>query len=110
VIRQVDGGGSDMGNVKTVPIGFDVNASVEVNAVKRSGLLKTTWWDNVKKDFRSIGLPRRMQRYRKKQNTHTGQPAPAPPVKNWRILLKQSFSVHMPLLMTTSTFELRRRC
>jgi len=47
VIRQADGGGSDLGNVKTVPIGFDVNASVEVNAVKRRGILKTTWWDNV---------------------------------------------------------------
>jgi len=34
---------------------------------------------------------------------------PAPPVKNWRILLVQSFTVRRPLLMATSTFGLRRR-
>jgi len=34
----------------------------------------------------------------------------APPVKNWRILLVQSFTAHMPLLMATSTFVLGRRC
>ena len=34
---------------------------------------------------------------------------PAPPVKNWRILLVQSFTVHMPLLMATSAFRLGRR-
>jgi len=27
-------------------------------------------------------------------------------VKNWRILLVQSFTAHMPLLMATSTFGL----
>jgi len=30
-------------------------------------------------------------------------------VKNWRILLEQSFTGHMPLLMAASTFGLRRR-
>jgi len=35
---------------------------------------------------------------------------PAPPVKNWRILLEQSFTAHMPLLTATSTFGLGRRC
>ena len=33
----------------------------------------------------------------------------APPVKNWRILLVQSFTAHMPLLTATSTFGLGRR-
>jgi len=33
---------------------------------------------------------------------------PAPPVKNWRILLVQSFTVHMPLLMAISVFRLGR--
>jgi len=33
----------------------------------------------------------------------------APPVKNWRILLEQSFNADMPLLATTSTFGLGRR-
>jgi len=32
-----------------------------------------------------------------------------PPVKNWRILLEQSFAAHMPLLMTSDAFELGRR-
>ena len=37
----------------------------------------------------------------------TGQPAlPAPPVKNWRILLMQSFTTHMLLLAATSAFRL----
>jgi len=31
---------------------------------------------------------------------------PAPPVKNWRILLVQSFTARMPLLMATSAFRL----
>jgi len=31
---------------------------------------------------------------------------PEPPVKNWKILLKQSFTSCMPLLMTTSAFGL----
>ena len=35
---------------------------------------------------------------------------PAPPVKNWRILLVQSFTARMPLLMATSTYGLGRRC
>jgi len=34
---------------------------------------------------------------------------PAPPVKNWRILLEQSYTAYMPLLMATSAFRLRRR-
>jgi len=34
---------------------------------------------------------------------------PAPPVKNWRILLVQSFTAHMSLLMATSAFGLGRR-
>ena len=34
---------------------------------------------------------------------------PAPPVKNWRILLVQSFTASMPLLTATSTFGLGRR-
>ena len=33
-----------------------------------------------------------------------------PAVKNWRILLVQSFTARMPLLMATSTFGLGRRC
>jgi len=33
----------------------------------------------------------------------------APPVKNWRILLVQSFTACMPLLTATSTFRLGRR-
>jgi len=42
---------------------------------------------------------------------HTGQPAlaTAPSVKNWRILLVQSFTGRMPLLMATSAFGLGRR-
>jgi len=31
---------------------------------------------------------------------------PAPPVKNWRILLVQTFTAHMPLLTATSAFGL----
>ena len=31
---------------------------------------------------------------------------PAPPVKNWRILLVQSFTARMPLLTADSTFAL----
>ena len=34
---------------------------------------------------------------------------PAPPVKNWRILLVQSFTARMPLLTATSAFGLGRR-
>jgi len=34
---------------------------------------------------------------------------PAPPLKNWRILLEQSFTARMPLLMATSAYELSRR-
>jgi len=34
----------------------------------------------------------------------------APPVKNSRILLVQSFTARMPLLTATSTFRLGRRC
>jgi len=42
---------------------------------------------------------------------YTGQPAlGGTPVKKWRILLEQRFTVHMPLLMATSTFGLGRRC
>jgi len=37
------------------------------------------------------------------------QRSPAPPVKNWRVLLVQSFTVCMPLLMAASAFRLRRR-
>ena len=37
------------------------------------------------------------------------QPASAPPVKNWRILLEQTFTARMPLLMATSAFGLGRR-
>jgi len=33
-----------------------------------------------------------------------------PTVKNWKILLEQSFTAHMPLMTATSTFVLRRRC
>jgi len=33
----------------------------------------------------------------------------APPVKNWKILLVQSFTARMPLLMTTSALRLGRR-
>jgi len=36
-------------------------------------------------------------------------PWPAPPVKNWRILLAQSFTARMPLLTTASAFGLGRR-
>jgi len=36
---------------------------------------------------------------------------PASSVNNWRILLVQTFTPHLPLLMATSTFGLgRRRC
>jgi len=36
-----------------------------------------------------------------------GQPVlPGTPVKNWRILLEQSFSARMPLLVATSAFRL----
>jgi len=31
------------------------------------------------------------------------------PVKKWRILLEQSVSARMPLLMTTCTFRIKRR-
>jgi len=34
---------------------------------------------------------------------------PASPVKNWRILLEQSFTARMALLMATSAFRLGRR-
>jgi len=34
---------------------------------------------------------------------------PAPPVKNWRILLVQSFTARMTLLTAASTFGLGRR-
>ena len=34
---------------------------------------------------------------------------PEPPVMNWRILLVQSFTARMPLLMVTSAFGLGRR-
>jgi len=34
---------------------------------------------------------------------------PAAPVKSWRILLKQSFTAHMPLLTATGAFRLARR-
>jgi len=34
---------------------------------------------------------------------------PAPPVKNWRILLEQSLAAHVPLLTATSAFGLGRR-
>jgi len=34
---------------------------------------------------------------------------PAPPVKNWSILLEQSFTACMPLLVAASTFRLGRR-
>jgi len=37
------------------------------------------------------------------------QPASAPPVKNWRILLEQTFTARMPLLMAASAFGLGRR-
>ena len=33
----------------------------------------------------------------------------APPAKNWRILLKQSFIAHMPLLTATNIYGLNRR-
>jgi len=33
---------------------------------------------------------------------------PAPPVKNWRILLVQSFTAGVPLLAATSAFGLYR--
>jgi len=35
---------------------------------------------------------------------------PARPVKNWRILVEQSFTAHMPLLMATSAFNSKGRC
>jgi len=42
---------------------------------------------------------------------YTGQPAlDGTPVKNWRILLVQSFTSRKPLLTATSAFELGRRC
>ena len=42
---------------------------------------------------------------------YTGQPTLAgPPVKNWRILLVQSFTACMPLLIATSAFGIGRRC
>jgi len=31
-------------------------------------------------------------------------------VRNWRILLEQSFTAHVPLLMATSTSGIERRC
>ena len=34
---------------------------------------------------------------------------PAPPVKNWRILLVRSFTAHMPLLTATSAFGFGKR-
>jgi len=34
---------------------------------------------------------------------------PAPPVKNWRILLVRSFTDHMPLLTATSAFGFGKR-
>jgi len=38
---------------------------------------------------------------------HTGQPALAGiPVKNWKIMLEQSCTAHMPLLMANSAFRL----
>jgi len=33
-----------------------------------------------------------------------------PPVKNWTMLLVQSFTAHMPLLTATTAFGLGRRC
>ena len=56
---------------------------------------------------------------RKRQPTYTQQSAtilqvnlhyPAPSVKNWRTLLVQSFTAHMPLLTATSASGLGRRC
>jgi len=57
-----------------------------------------------------------------RQHSHTTQQPPfydhytalycvsrSPPVKNWRILLVQSFTVRMPLLTATSAFGLGRR-
>ena len=42
---------------------------------------------------------------------HVNLRQPAPPVKNWRILLVQSFTARMSLLTATSAFGLgRRRC
>ena len=35
---------------------------------------------------------------------------PTPSVKNWRILLEQSLTAHMPLLTAASAFGLGRRC
>jgi len=32
------------------------------------------------------------------------------PAKNWRVLLEQNFTAHMPLLMATGTIILGRRC
>ena len=34
----------------------------------------------------------------------------SPPVKNWKILLEQSFTGHITLLMASSAFGLGRRC
>ena len=42
---------------------------------------------------------------------YTGQSVLAgTPVKNWMILLEQSFTARMPLLTATSAFGLGRRC
>jgi len=50
-------------------------------------------------DYKISGIPR--------VNPNTGQPALAStPVKNLRQLLEQIFTVHMLLLMATSTFGL----
>jgi len=35
---------------------------------------------------------------------------PASPVKNWRILLEQYFTAHMPLVMATNAFGIGRKC
>jgi len=44
-------------------------------------------------------------------NHYTDQPLLVSiPVKNCKILLEQSFTAHMPLLMATSTFGLGTRC
>ena len=40
--------------------------------------------------------------------SHNTGKAPAPPVKNWRSLLKTSFTVHRALLKATSAFKLWR--
>jgi len=41
---------------------------------------------------------------RLKAITHVSWHQPEPAVKNWRILLQQSCTAHMPLLMATSAF------